>query len=160
MEQYPRTSVNLSQDDWASWLPLAGIALNNRDTEPTGVSPFFADRRRNMRSLSPDQRAPSPSSSDRAPAPVRLLREDVRAFANDMRKLHQKLNEGLTWIQNQRKEREATAAIESPAFRSGDMVWLSTRNLTNRLRPAKNLDNKRIGPFKIAEAIPSRSLQC
>ncbi|CAD0046480.1 unnamed protein product [Aureobasidium pullulans] len=105
MEQYLRAFVNLSQDDWVNWLPLAEFALNNRDTEPTGVSPFFADCGRNMR------------------------------------------------------KRKATATIESLAFRPGDIVWLSTRNLTNRLRPAKKLDNKRIGPFKIAEAIPSQ-LHC
>jgi hypothetical protein len=96
MEQYLRAFVNLSQDDWVNWLPLAEFALNNRDTEPTGVSPFFADCGRNMRSLPP--KSPPPSLNDRAPAPVRLLREDAKAFAEDMRKLHKELNEELTWI--------------------------------------------------------------
>ena len=47
-----------------------------------------------MRSLLLEYMSPSPS--DRIPTPIRLLREDVKAFTNDMRKLHKELNEELT----------------------------------------------------------------
>jgi hypothetical protein len=153
MEQYLRAFVNLAQDDWVKWLPLAEFALNNRDTEPTGISPFFADCGRNMRTA-PVTRAPT-SHDSRVPAPVRLSKEQAQLFADDMTKLHTALNEELTLIQSQRQERRAHEVLEAPAFKPGDMVWLSTRNLKNRLRPAKKLDDKRIGPYKIAEAIPA-----
>jgi hypothetical protein len=29
------------QDDWASLLPVAMLAINNRNTTSTGISPFF-----------------------------------------------------------------------------------------------------------------------
>lgn len=75
-------------------MPLAEFILNNRDTEPTSISPFFADYRRNIRSL--PLGVLSHLLNDRAPSPVRLLREDARAFAKDMRKLYKELNEELT----------------------------------------------------------------
>lgn len=90
----------------------------------------------------------------RALAPVRLSKEQAQLFADDMSKLHKALSEELTVMQSQRQERKAHDTLEAPAFKPGDLVWLSTRNLKNRLRPAKKLDDKRIGPYKVSEAIP------
>ncbi|THZ62800.1 hypothetical protein D6C85_09139 [Aureobasidium pullulans] len=155
MEQYLRAFVNFAQTDWVDWLPLAEFALNNRDLESTGMSPFFADCGRNMRTTlsavipSP----PTTASAAHVPAPTRLARADAQQFADDMRKLHQLLNDELTLVQAQRAERDSTQ--EAPAFKPGDLVWLDSRHLVNRLRPAKKLDSKRLGPFKILESLTS-----
>ena len=41
VETYLCTFINLSQDNWSDLLPMAELAINNRDTTSTGVSPFF-----------------------------------------------------------------------------------------------------------------------
>ncbi len=43
MEQYLCCFVNYLQDNWNSWLPLSEFAANNKASESTGVSPFFAN---------------------------------------------------------------------------------------------------------------------
>ena len=41
IEVYLRAFTSYSQDDWASLLPTAQLALNNRPATATGMSPFF-----------------------------------------------------------------------------------------------------------------------
>lgn len=54
-----------------------------------------------------------------------------------MRRLHDALNEEPTLMQAQRQEGRTSDRLGGPASRLGDLVWLSTRNLTNRPRPTK-----------------------
>ncbi|KAH0282024.1 hypothetical protein KCU62_g9956, partial [Aureobasidium sp. EXF-3399] len=105
MEQYLRAFVNFTQSDWVNWLPLAEFALNNRDSESTGMSPFFADCGRNMRTAI--STAPAPEAGN-VPAPARVARAEADQFAEDMRRLHSQLNDELTLIQAQRAERDKT----------------------------------------------------
>jgi len=42
LEQYLRCYISYLQDDWEAWLHLAEFASNNRASETTGISPFFA----------------------------------------------------------------------------------------------------------------------
>jgi hypothetical protein len=108
-----------------------------------------------MRAVPNNFVAPARVADGPVPALVRFAREDAQRFVEDMRKLHKQLNEELTFIQNRRQEKDTT--MEALAFKPRDHVWLSTRNLTNRLRPAKKLNSKRIGPFQIAEAILAKA---
>lgn len=41
LEGYPRSYETYWQDDWAALLPMAMLAVNNRDAASTGISPFF-----------------------------------------------------------------------------------------------------------------------
>jgi transposase InsO family protein len=43
METYLRIYCNQQQDNWVSLLPMAQIAYNNKLSEATGVTPFFAN---------------------------------------------------------------------------------------------------------------------
>ena len=43
LEQYLRHYVNHTQSDWVSLLPTAQLALNNRKSDTTKKSPFFAN---------------------------------------------------------------------------------------------------------------------
>jgi hypothetical protein len=36
-----RAFIDYTQDDWAKLLPMAELAISNRDSVLTGVSPFF-----------------------------------------------------------------------------------------------------------------------
>ena len=46
METYLRIYCNQQQDNWVSLLPMAEIAYNNKLSEATGVTPFFANHGR------------------------------------------------------------------------------------------------------------------
>jgi transposase InsO family protein len=41
LEPYLRAFIDYTQDDWARLLPMAELAINNRDSISTDVSPFF-----------------------------------------------------------------------------------------------------------------------
>ena len=41
MEVYLSAFVTYTQEDWAEYLPLAELAINNRNAASTGISPFF-----------------------------------------------------------------------------------------------------------------------
>ena len=41
VETYLRTYINGKQDNWVDLIPMAELAINNRDAHSTGVSPFF-----------------------------------------------------------------------------------------------------------------------
>ena len=41
VETYLRTYINRAQDNWVELLPMAELAINNRNAQSTGVSPFF-----------------------------------------------------------------------------------------------------------------------
>ena len=41
VETFLRAFVNLRQDDWKEWLPIAEFALNNRVSSTTGYSAFY-----------------------------------------------------------------------------------------------------------------------
>jgi transposase InsO family protein len=43
VELYIRMFVNHAQDNWALLTPMAALALNNRESSATNVSPFFLD---------------------------------------------------------------------------------------------------------------------
>lgn len=42
LEDYLCHFVNLKQDDWSSWLPMAEFSFNNSPSTSTSHSPFFA----------------------------------------------------------------------------------------------------------------------
>jgi hypothetical protein len=41
LEPYLRAFIDYAQDNWARLLPIAELAINNRDSVLIGVSPFF-----------------------------------------------------------------------------------------------------------------------
>lgn len=120
------------------------------------MSPFFADCGRNMRKhaviihfVTGSYRQCARASTDAHGARRRSAVCAIHAQG------HQLLNDELTLVQAQRAEGDTTR--EAPAFEVGDLVWLDSRHLVNRLCPAKKLDSKRLGPFKILEIIAPSS---
>ncbi len=41
MEAYLLAFMTYMQEDWAEYLPLAKLTINNQNTASTGISPFF-----------------------------------------------------------------------------------------------------------------------
>jgi hypothetical protein len=147
MERYLRTYVSYQQDDWVKWLALAEFAANNAPSATTLVSPFFATRGYDPRlsfDFTSDPKARHPKD-----------KFELQRAIDTAKKLH-----GLwEWLQEQiglaqtRMEHFANQSRKpAPAYRVGDRVYLSARNIRTQ-RPSRKLDAKNLGPFKILEKV-------
>jgi len=139
METYLRIYSNQQQDNWVSLLPMAQIAYNNKLSEATGTTPFFANHGRHpnlfTRSLDTNIQTESAISS------VARLKE-----------VHQKSLENITKAQSRAISYVNQKRKTAPQLKEGDKVYLLTKNLRTR-RPTKKLDHVKVGPFFISKQI-------
>lgn len=130
--------MNYCQDDWTDWLSLAEFTCNNRIHSSTGYSPFWLNYGRH------------PTSSF-SPPPTSVV-EAATAFAQcmiDTQLLAEKaLHEAADMMKRFYNESHQT----TPSFKVGDLVLLSNTNLRST-HPARKLDDKHFGPFRITEKI-------
>lgn len=125
-----RVMVNFTQTDWPSHLAACQLALNNRNSTVTGVSP---NRLLNGFDIDLIQHKEHPKASKSSPK--------GRASA-----FFAHLQEGTAIAQaaiayTQQRQMESTNRSRRPAerFQVGDRVWLSLRNIKTS-RPSKKLD--------------------
>ncbi|KAI0996911.1 hypothetical protein K3495_g11272 [Podosphaera aphanis] len=131
VEQYLRAYVNYAQNDWIRYLPSAEFALNDHDSQVTGVSPFMAVYGLHPRS---GNELSAPLSGPPVPSSLRFDRLDAENLVQNAKKI------------------EKILRIASRNFKAGDLVWLNYKHIKT-LRPSKKLDFKKGGPFKIIEPI-------
>ena len=143
LETYLRTFCNHAQDDWSKLLPLAELAINNREAASTGVSPFFLQHGYHVAPF--EVAEPLQTGTDRSP---------IQSADNIIRKLR----DATEWAQlsmataQQRQESSANRTRQqSPQYKVGDKVWLSLENIrTDRL--SKKLDAKH-AKYTVTEVI-------
>jgi hypothetical protein len=130
VQSYLRAAVSLAQYDWVDHLAACQLAINNRDTTTVGVSP--------NRLL---------NGFDIEAVPV-LRKEEAARNTPRGRAVHflRHLREGTDLAQAamafaQQQQRDAANRHRRPAeaYRVGDKVWLSLRNIKTD-RPCKKLD--------------------
>ncbi|KAM4061938.1 reverse transcriptase (RNA-dependent DNA polymerase) [Hirsutella rhossiliensis] len=130
VEAYLRAYVSYVQDDWGELLPAAQLALNNRESAATKISPFFAEHGYHV----------APISVEESEEPPRH-REESRA--DSLLSRLQEVNEYMQAVMasSQQQQEEAANAKRQPAerFEVGDKVWLSMANYRSP-RPCKKLD--------------------
>ncbi|KAI0992133.1 hypothetical protein K3495_g16053, partial [Podosphaera aphanis] len=141
--------VNYSQDDWVRYLPSAEFALNNHDSQVTGVSPFLAVYGLHPRSGS---ELSSPLSGPPVPASVRFERLDADKLVQNAKKVEQFLIDNIKYHSAEQEEQANKKRTAARNFKPGDFVWLNYQNVKT-LRPCRKLDFKKGGPFKILEAV-------
>ena len=107
----------------------------------TTVSPFFANKGYSPRSTFGPSDTPVNSST-------------AHSFTVDLSQLHQFLQEEIKKANEASAEAFDRHRTNIPAFSVGDKVWLSTRHIKTT-HPAKKLDHRFLGPFKISEKISS-----
>jgi hypothetical protein len=146
--QYLRFYVNYTQDDWEEWLPLAEFALNNAVSASTGMSPFFANKGYHPRvSFGPLRPIPADASKS-----VAEKIKQGNEFTRKMEDILDALRTNLITAQIQQQEQADRNRTPAPAYRPGDMVFLSTENLTTD-RPTPKLDSQFVGPLEIEKVI-------
>ena len=64
----------------------------------------------------------------------------------------------LEFVRQQMSKYYNQKRLEGPTFAEGDMVYLSTKNITTK-RPAKKLDAKLLGPFPIRKKISKNNYE-
>jgi len=153
LEQYLRQYISFAQDDWDEWLPLAEFAARNAINDSTGMSPFFANTGYHPRmSFGPPR------------ATTRAVPKDLKGcnngndFAAKMQEITELLQTNLLSAQASQEHFANANRAPAPAYRVGDMVLLSTRNIDSA-RPIPKLDQKFIGPFRVERIINPHSYQ-
>jgi hypothetical protein len=139
LEQYLRMYANKLQDNWVELLPTAQLAYNSTRSATTKQSPHYANY-----GYEP--------VAHRDPKDIESTAVGADDKARLMREIHNQLSHNiaqrnLTTSKSANKQR-----IEGPTFKKGDKVFLSRQNLKTK-RPCRKLDNLRIGPFEVLEAI-------
>ena len=143
LEQYLRLYSDYQQTQWAKLLPLAEFAYNNATHSTTTVSPFFANKGYNPRSTF-------------GPSDTLVNSPTAHSFTVDLSKLHKFLQGEIKKANKASAEAFDKHRTEIPNFSVGNKVWLSTKHIKTA-RPAKKLDHRFLGPFKISEKISSHA---
>jgi len=134
-----RGLVNHKQDDWDLYLPAAEFAYNNAVHSSTGVSPFFLNH-----GFHP--RVPASLLTPAAPAST-----DFDAFVSSQQSALATARDNLVEAQNRQAE-HADARRRPHSYKEGDLVLLSTENITtayDSTRPASSLQARFFGPFTL-----------
>ena len=131
VQAYIRAFVTYAQGDWGNLLPVGMLAINNRNTTPAGLSPFFITHGYHIDAIQMKEiEDPSPATSQRgnAEAFIRKLQE-VTEFTQ------------AAIAAGQQRTEDAVNKHRTPAeqFQVGDKVWLNLRNIKTQ-RPSKKLD--------------------
>ncbi|KAI1512404.1 rve multi-domain protein [Pyrenophora tritici-repentis] len=150
---YLRAYTNYMQNDWVDWLPLAQLAINNRENVSSGVAPALATKGYLPRMGSELVTEDSPITDARSRA-EQLLREDARGTVKRMTDVIRFMQENLRWSQNKMEHYANQHRQPAPDYRVGDKVYIDARNIPT-MRPSRGLSAKSLGPYKV-RALPNR----
>ena len=137
MTQMLRQCVGTKQTDWVTRLPAIEFAMNSARSSTTGFTPFYLNYGRN-------------------PSPMIWKGEEVypgvRQFAENMKDAIMSAHDAIIasrvqhTVQANKKRSQAT-------FQEGDLVYLSTKNISLPKGRARKLAPKYLGPFPITRVI-------
>jgi transposase InsO family protein len=136
MKTYLKIYSNTKQNNWVSLLAMAQMAYNNKISEATGQTPYFANHGKHPNLFT--RTLPSP----RAEAAIKTA-EEMRQVHDEMgRRILHAQTQSISYVNKKRKN--------GPQLKEGDKVYLHTKNLRTK-RPSKGLDNVKVGPFLISK---------
>jgi hypothetical protein len=136
LKQYLRTYVNHRQDNWVSLLPMAQIAYNNKVSESTGKTPFFANHGRHPHLF--ERTLPGPKAEK-----ALVNTANMKATYDEMRQKISSAQESSSRYANKKRK-------TAPQLKRGDKVYLLTSNFRTK-RPNRSLDHVKVGPFLITK---------
>ena len=144
LEHFLRCYCSENPEQWVDMLPLAEFAYNNSVHSSTGVSPFFLVQGQHPR-------LPEAVEDDRLGGEVPAATSRVEQIQSARQSLEQHLAQAQEY-QKRYYDKKHTVA----AFKKGDMILLSTKNLQLK-QPSKKTNPKYIGPFKIRDAVGTQA---
>jgi transposase InsO family protein len=136
MKTYLKIFSNTSQTNWVALLPMAQMSYNNKLSEATGKTPYFANHGKHPNLF--QRTLPSP----KAEAAIKSAKEMKKIHEEMSRKLNHAQEQSISYVNKKRKT--------APQLKEGDKVYLHTKNLRTK-RPSKGLDNVKVGPFLISK---------
>jgi len=142
MEWYLRVFVNHQQDDWLKWLPLAEFAANNAVSETSKFTPFNV-----IQGTDPQMALVGEPTQEQDQR--RVNADEVQAT---LQQNHEHLRLEIRRSQAVQKEGSNRGPISASNFQEGCQVWLDTR-LVGTIRPTRELDWKRLGPFRVVRRV-------
>ncbi|RXW19433.1 hypothetical protein EST38_g6418 [Candolleomyces aberdarensis] len=133
--QMLRQCVNDKQTDWARKLPGIEFAINSARSESTGYTPFFLNYGRLPRAMIWNS-----APKDEFPA--------VRNFALQKKLALMQAHDSIL-ATRVKQTRDANRRRRMAPFEVGDLVYISTKNISFPKGLARKLIPKYIGPYKI-----------
>jgi hypothetical protein len=133
VEEYLRSYVTYWQDNWSSLLPVAMIAINNRDATSTGMSPFSMTHGYNIDLLGLTSTEEPLRTTGRSPIAA------GEAFVARLREATEVAQAALASAQDRQEEYANATRQPAEQFRVGDKVWLRLKHIKTD-RPSKKLD--------------------
>ncbi len=145
LEVYLRAFVNYEMDNWEDLLPTAEFAYNNCAQSSTGISPFYANYGYNPVGHNP-------------PAEDNIRNPASRSYVHWMTQVHDECRKQLERARSRAKQYADRRRIDAPAYSEGDLVMLNAKNIKTK-RPAKKLDKRMLGPFKVIQVISPSAMR-
>jgi len=137
MTQKLRQCVNARQKDWVTKLPAIEFAMNSAQSSTTGFSPFYLNYGRN-------------------PSPMIWKGEEVypgvRQFAENMKDAIMSAHDAIIAARVQQTVQANRKRLPA-MYKEGDLVYLSTKNISLPKRRARKLAPKYLGLFPITRVI-------
>jgi transposase InsO family protein len=149
VEHYLRCYTTHLQDNWASLLPAAMLAINNRNATSTGISPFFLTHGYDVDLLGLAGRREELRTTGNSP----VARGE--AFVAKLKEAVEVAQAAMATAQERQEESANRARQVAEQFRVGDKVWLRLGNVKTD-RPAKKLD-WRNAKYTVTELIGSHA---
>ena len=129
VEAYLQAFCSLGQDNWATLLPAATLAINNKPSA-LKVSPFFLNHGYDLEALPVTPLAPA------KPQDPEQLGQQI---ASQLQQGYQYAQAAMALAQQTMEKQSNRRRQPAPQYQPGDQVWLKLKNITS-LRPSKKLD--------------------
>lgn len=131
IEKMLRIWTTYMQNDWSQLLPIATMALNEREASATGMSPFFYTHgyHQNPIVLEDDLREQNPTNNQKA----------AEAFVARLQQANEYAQASIAMAQETQQYQANKHRTAAPRYKPGDWVYLHLKNVKTT-RPSKKLD--------------------
>jgi hypothetical protein len=139
-----RAVIDPDQRDWVEKSPLIEFAINSSINSTTGLAPFEINNRYMpimMKEVKDNERTPP----------------GVRSFTQNAIRNMAIAHNTLIEVRVFQKMYADKKQCSEPEIKEGDMVYLSTKNISMPKGRASKLVPRYVGPYKVTKVIPSLS---
>ena len=143
--QMIRQCIHPNQKDWVTKLPAIEFAINSARSESTGYAPFFLNFGRMPRSM---------IWNDADPGEFPAIREFALQKKFALMAAHNSILAARV-----KQTRDANKKRQDLPFKTGDLVYLSSKNISFPKGLARKLIPKYLGPYKIIEDFGNSSFK-